>query len=71
MKVIACDVCYADGGKIVKAAFRSGTRGLKLDLCKEHQMWSKGMRVPEFIKKATELFEKHTELDMGGDNELA
>lgn len=37
MKIGICDLCYIDGGKLVKSEFRWGYKGgFKLDLCSPH-----------------------------------
>ena len=60
MKLLICDVCASEGKTIEatnKTGYRKSGNTAKLDVCKEHLSYGKGMTFEEFWRKSVKLSE--------------
>ena len=62
MKLLICDVCASEG-KTIEATHKTGYRKsgntAKIDVCKEHLSYGKGLTFEEFLKKSMSLSEMY------------
>ncbi len=62
MKLLICDVCASEG-KTIEATNKTGYRKMgntaKIDVCKEHLSYGKGMTFEEFWRKSMKLSEMY------------
>jgi hypothetical protein len=60
MKLLICDVCASEGKTIEatnKTGYRKSGNTAKIDVCKEHLSYGKGMTFEEFWRKSVKLSE--------------
>ena len=70
MKLLICDVCASEGKTIEathKTGYKKGGTSVKIDVCKEHLSYGKGMTFEEFLKESLRLSERYYQSKLKND----